>query len=165
MARENINYDLSSGFISINRRRRLKGNSTLPQSTDMRWCSLQATQGYGGHASTSETCSQKLLRVRFVATNFKYIFKHLLKFNVEAKLKILYVVECAYFSIFLSSRDEANGPDTLNEHVIDYTRAQICFAFISVLLMTMTIVAAFYTFKNSRYVYKRLAACLYFMTS
>lgn len=75
-------------------------------------------------------------------------------------------MECSYFSIFLTSQEEAKeGLNSHNEHVIDYTRAQICFAFISVLLMTMTIIAAFYTFKNSRYVYKRLASCLYFMTS
>ncbi|ODM92366.1 Voltage-dependent calcium channel gamma-8 subunit [Orchesella cincta] len=72
---------------------------------------------------------------------------------------------CSYFSIFLGRDDSGRSPSTLNEHVIDYTRAQICFAFISVLLMVMTIVAAFYTFKNSRYVYKRLASCLYFMTT
>ncbi|CAL8117090.1 unnamed protein product [Orchesella dallaii] len=74
-------------------------------------------------------------------------------------------LKCEHFSIFLG-KDESNwSPRTINEHVVDYTRVQICFAFISILLMTMTIVAAFYTFKNSRYVYKRLAACLYFMTT
>jgi hypothetical protein len=48
--------------------------------------------------------------------------------------------------------------------IADYTRTSIIFGFLSLLMMVMSLIAAFYTFKNSRYVYKRLAAALYFIT-
>lgn len=42
----------------------------------------------------------------------------------------------------------------------DYRRTQIVFALLSIMLMLMALLAAFYTFKNGRYMYKRLASGL-----
>jgi len=49
-------------------------------------------------------------------------------------------------------------------YYLDYARTEICFAIISLLLMLMALIFAFYTFKNSRYMFKRLAAFLFFIT-
>lgn len=54
-----------------------------------------------------------------------------------------------YFTSFLSA---------------DYHRTQLTFAVLSLLLMLLSLSSAFYTFKNGRYMYKRLAAGLYFIS-
>ncbi|CAG7628980.1 unnamed protein product [Allacma fusca] len=62
-------------------------------------------------------------------------------------------------------QEEIRRDPGLDEHVVDYTRTTTIFAVISLFTMAMSLFSAFYTFKNSRYVYKRLAAGIYFITT
>ncbi|XP_066585301.1 transmembrane protein 114 [Prorops nasuta] len=72
--------------------------------------------------------------------------------------------ECKYQDMFPSEMKLKKDPG-LNETVINYSRTQVSFAVISLFLMIMGFFFSVYTFMNPRYMFKRLAGGIHFITA
>ncbi|XP_067118742.1 epithelial membrane protein 1-like [Centruroides vittatus] len=78
----------------------------------------------------------------------------------EAKI----VTTCAHHSMFPSDAEIKLDPET-DRTILDYTRTETAFSIISLCLMVMGLGFSLYTFKEPRYMFKRLAGGVHFLTA
>ncbi|XP_013786438.1 voltage-dependent calcium channel gamma-4 subunit-like, partial [Limulus polyphemus] len=71
--------------------------------------------------------------------------------------------ECHYHTLFPSEKEIEKNPE-LDRTIMDYTRTETAFAIISLCLMLMGVGFSVYTFTEPRYMFKRLAGGVHFMT-
>lgn len=71
---------------------------------------------------------------------------------------------CEPHNMFPSKEQLQNNPE-IDAQLIDYMRIETAFSVISIFLMFLVHIFAFYSFKRPRYVIKRLTALLYMMTA
>lgn len=83
--------------------------------------------------------------------------------NVSAKESPI-VTTCAHHSMFPSETEIKQDPET-DWTILDYTRTETAFSIISLCLMVMGLGFSLYTFKEPRYMFKRLAGGVHFLTA
>ncbi|XP_015590874.1 transmembrane protein 114 isoform X2 [Cephus cinctus] len=72
--------------------------------------------------------------------------------------------ECKYLEMFPTKKILEGNPG-LNPTVINYSRTQVSFAVMSMIIMLMGFTFSIYTFRNPRYMFKRLAGGIHFITA
>ncbi|BES99270.1 Hypothetical protein NTJ_12087 [Nesidiocoris tenuis] len=70
---------------------------------------------------------------------------------------------CKAHEMFPSAEKMKSDP-SLDQTIINYTRTEMFFSIVSVLLMLMGFMFSIYTFRNPRYMFKRLAAGIHFLS-
>ncbi|XP_076314657.1 voltage-dependent calcium channel gamma-4 subunit-like [Tachypleus tridentatus] len=71
--------------------------------------------------------------------------------------------ECHYHNLFPSGKEIDKNPE-LDRTIMDYTRTETAFSIISLCLMLMGVGFSVYTFTEPRYMFKRLAGGVHFIT-
>ncbi|XP_013787489.1 transmembrane protein 114-like, partial [Limulus polyphemus] len=72
--------------------------------------------------------------------------------------------ECHYHNLFPSNKEIDKNPE-LDRTIMDYTRTETAFSVISLCLMLMGVGFSVYTFTEPRYMFKRLAGGVHFITA
>ncbi|KAK9509245.1 hypothetical protein O3M35_006600 [Rhynocoris fuscipes] len=70
---------------------------------------------------------------------------------------------CRAHEMFPSEEKLRTDP-SLDRTIINYTRTEMFFSIVSVMLMMMGFLFSIYTFRNPRYMFKRLAAGIHFLS-
>src|SRR5690606_16040661 len=79
------------------------------------------------------------------------------------KIKINNILaDCDFFSV-TPSQEEIRQNTEIDRTILEYTRSEVAFAVLSMLLMVMGISFALYTFLEPRYMFKRLAGGVHFI--
>ncbi|XP_076366169.1 transmembrane protein 114-like [Tachypleus tridentatus] len=84
--------------------------------------------------------------------------------NVTSENDEITSYKCHYHTLFPSDMEIQRNPE-LDRTIIDYTRTETAFAIISLCLMIMGVGFSVYTLKEPRYMFKRLAGGVHFMTA
>lgn len=74
------------------------------------------------------------------------------------------IKSCEYHRLFPSELEIKRDPE-VDRTILDYTRTETAFAIISLCLMIMSIFFSCYTFKEPRYMFKRLAGGVNFLSA
>ncbi|CAG0888328.1 unnamed protein product [Cyprideis torosa] len=79
---------------------------------------------------------------------------------------VLYKIEelCEWSALFPSRRDIKRDRD-IDTTILDHTRSEVAFSLLSLMLMAMGQSCSIYTFRQHRYMYKRLAAMFHFFSA
>lgn len=72
--------------------------------------------------------------------------------------------ECKYLEMFPTEINIISDPG-FDETVLTYARTQVSFAIISMIVMIQGLFFSIYTFRNPRYMFKRLAGGIHFITA
>lgn len=72
--------------------------------------------------------------------------------------------KCQYYKFFPSTVEVGRNP-MIDHTLLDYTRTQTAFSLITLILMCMGIGFSVYTFREHRYMFKRLAGGVHFLTA
>ncbi|XP_075230678.1 voltage-dependent calcium channel gamma-1 subunit-like isoform X3 [Lycorma delicatula] len=84
-------------------------------------------------------------------------------FKLQSGSKLAVIRRCKLFEMFPSDAIIKSNP-MLDNTILHYTRTEMIFSVISLLLIMMGFFFSFYTFRNPRYMFKRLAGGIHFIT-
>nr|CAD7454981.1 unnamed protein product [Timema tahoe] len=70
---------------------------------------------------------------------------------------------CKYHEMFPTEQKIKSDP-SLDKTILNYTRTEMSFSIVSLMLIVMGSVFSIYTFRNPRYTFKRLAGGIHFLT-
>ncbi|CAN8007923.1 unnamed protein product [Ixodes pacificus] len=73
-------------------------------------------------------------------------------------------VSCSFFSVFPSEEQIRNDIE-IDRTILEYTRSEVAFCTISMALLFMGLGFSVYTFKEPRYMFKRLAGGVHFLSA
>ncbi|XP_054281802.1 uncharacterized protein LOC128999361 isoform X1 [Macrosteles quadrilineatus] len=83
--------------------------------------------------------------------------------GTETSPRMLFYRKCKWHDVFPSDT-KVKGDPMLDMAILNYTRTEIMFSIISLLVMTMGLFFSIYTFNNPRYTFKRLAGGIHFIS-
>uniref|UniRef100_T1JP77 MARVEL domain-containing protein n=1 Tax=Strigamia maritima TaxID=126957 RepID=T1JP77_STRMM len=75
------------------------------------------------------------------------------------------MVKCRNFDMFPSRKEVKSKRGEVDHTILDFYRTETAFAIIALILMLMGHGFSFYTFIEQRYMYKRLASGVHFLTA